>query len=352
MFHNLNLDKNDPNYIMLDKIFKIIGSRKSKQIFSSNGFKNLKKLDTVIKTQFISMFFDLPLDFVVKNLKNKEELRKYFKINQVLEAQEIYDYFQRNSVENYADSVNSALKAFGNYKRRGKRTFIVDATPIDLDFNFNRKKQSKEKLRKMDLKWSYSSSKGFYIGFKATFVLDYDSMTPVAILFHSGAPNDAKLFEEIMKELHRRRIIRKQDTLIFDKGYYSLTNYQIGISKYQIVPLIFPKKFLNIKHLDDVLSYSLNIFKNKKQLNKNKRLFKRLKKELISKLMNWKHYKPIRGKIEDYFKVLKNSLEMRKIHKFTPKSVEKTLYLYVLLGTLLVQNSDTSKTGLQKLSQM
>jgi len=43
---------------------------------------------------------------------------------------------------------------------------------------------------------------------------------------------------------------------------------------------------------------------------------------------------------------------MRKIHKFTPKSVEKTLYLYVLLGTLLVQNSDTSKTGLQKLSQM
>ena len=152
MFHNLNLDKNDPNYIMLNKIFKIIGSRKSKQIFSSNGFKNLKKLDTVIKTQFISMFFDLPLDFVVKNLKNKEELRKYFKINQVLEAQEIYDYFQRNSVENYADSVNSALKAFGNYKRRGKRTFIVDATPINLDFNFNRKKQSKEKLAKINLK--------------------------------------------------------------------------------------------------------------------------------------------------------------------------------------------------------
>ena len=76
MLHNLNLEKNDPNYIMLDKIFKNIGSRKSKQIFSSNGFKNLKKLDTVIKTQFISIFFDLPLNFIVKNLKNKEELKK------------------------------------------------------------------------------------------------------------------------------------------------------------------------------------------------------------------------------------------------------------------------------------
>ena len=132
----------------------------------------------------------------------------------------------------------------------------------------------------MDLKWSYSSSKRFYIEFKTTFIFDYNSMTPVAILFHSGEPNDTKLFEEIMKELRRRRIIRKQDTLIFDKGYYSLTNYQIGISKYQIVPLIFPKKFLNIKHLDDVLSYSLNIFKNKKDLNKNKRLFKTIKKRI------------------------------------------------------------------------
>lgn len=101
----------------------------------------------------------------------------------------------------YTNSVNSILKHFGNYKRRGKKTFIVDATPIDLDFNFNRKRQSKEKLAKMNLKWSYSSSKGHYIGFKATFVLDYDSLTPVAILLHSGAPNDSKLFEEIFRRI-------------------------------------------------------------------------------------------------------------------------------------------------------
>ena len=49
MLHNLNLDKNDPNYIMLDKIFKNIGSRKSKQIFSSNGFKNLKNKEELKK---------------------------------------------------------------------------------------------------------------------------------------------------------------------------------------------------------------------------------------------------------------------------------------------------------------
>ena len=37
-------------------------------------------------------------------------------------------------------------------KRRGKKTFIVDATPIDLDINFHRNKKTKEHLQKLNLK--------------------------------------------------------------------------------------------------------------------------------------------------------------------------------------------------------
>lgn len=120
-------------------------------------------------------------------------------------------------------------------------TFIVDATPVDLDFNINRKHRSKKYLKKLNLKWSYSSSKKFYIGFKATVVIEHDSAMPVAILIHSGAPHDSKIFDSILEELQKRRIIRKNDTIIFDKGYYSYQNYQIGINKYKIVPSFFPK---------------------------------------------------------------------------------------------------------------
>ena len=129
-------------------------------------------------------------------------------------------------------------------KRRGKRTFIVDATPVDLDYNIQRKHRSKEYLEKQDLKWSYSSSYGFYIGFKATIVIEHESAMPVAIIIHSGAPHDSKIFTEIMKNLKKRRITRKGDIILFDKGYYKYENYQIGISKYKIVPLIFPKRKL------------------------------------------------------------------------------------------------------------
>jgi len=71
---------------------------------------------------------------------------------------------------------------------------------------------------------------------------------PVAIITHPGATHDTKIFNEIMENLQKRRIIRKNGTIIFDSGYYSYKNYQIGISKYKIVPLIFHKrKFQNPK---------------------------------------------------------------------------------------------------------
>ncbi len=34
--------------------------------------------------------------------------------------------------------------------------------------------------------------------------MDFDSINPVSILIHSGAPNDAKLFDENMENLHKR----------------------------------------------------------------------------------------------------------------------------------------------------
>jgi transposase len=51
--------------------------------------------------------------------------------------------------------------------------------------------------------------------------VEYTFAMPVMILIHSGTPNDSKLFDEILKKLKTRRIIRNSDILIFDKGYYN-----------------------------------------------------------------------------------------------------------------------------------
>ena len=91
-------------------------------------------------------------------------------------------------------------------------------------------------------------------------------MNPVCILIHSGAPNDAKLFDPIMETLQKRRIIQKGDTLIYDKDHYSYENYQIGISKYKIVPFIFPRDNFKRNKLNDQLSYPLQAFKKTKKI--------------------------------------------------------------------------------------
>ena len=351
MKHRLNLDIKDPNYTLLKKIFKIIDSRKSLEILASYGFKNLNKQIFAFKIIFISMFVGLDISFILNELESKKELRDYFKISEILTADQVYKIFSQQNPENLLKALNRILNHQNRVKRRGKKTFIVDATPVDLDFNFNRNKKTKEHLKTLNLKWSYSSSKGFYIGFKATVIIDYDSMNPVSILIHSGAPNDAKLFDEIMENLQKRRIIRKGDIIIFDKGYYSYKNYQLGISKYKIVPFIFPKDNFNKTKLNDQLSYPLQVFKKTKKILAQKQFYNDLKIELFKKLDDWKKFKPIRGKIEDFFKLLKQGLNMREIHKYTPKSVVKTVYLNVFLGALIISQGFYSKTAIQQLSE-
>ena len=61
--------------------------------------------------------------------------------------------------------------------------------------------------------------------------------------------------------------------------------------------------------------------------------------------------KPKRGKIEDFFKLLKQGLNMRQIHKYTPKSVAKTIFLNVFLGAIIISQGFYSKTTIQQLSE-
>ena len=90
---------------------------------------------------------------------------------------------------------------------------------MDLDFNFHRNKKTKEHPKTLNLKWNYSLSKGFYIGFKAIVAINFDSIGNVSILIHFKAPNDVKILMK-RENLQKRRIIQKGDIIIFDKGYY------------------------------------------------------------------------------------------------------------------------------------
>lgn len=352
MLPSLNVDERDPKLKLLAKILEKMDSDYAVKIYARNGIRNIKMMVKCIFINFTSIFYDYPVTKVIDELNSNFKLKKFLNIQgEIPSPEQVVEYISRYSSLQFCNIVNSLFSRINKSRKRRNKHYIVDATSVACDINHLKEYIPPSRLEKLGLEWGFSKSKGYYIGFKVTAVLDEETLCPVSILIHPGAPNDSKLFEPILKELDRRQLIKPSDIILFDRGYYSKINYSIGINKYKIIPLIFPKKCCDISKLENYLSYPLEAFKSKKDEKRLKRLFKSLKTKLIGMLNNWKDFKPIRGKIEDFFKVSKNAFGLDLLHKYTSKSVHKTVYLSMLVTTLAIQEGYNSKTGMQQLSE-
>ena len=217
-----------------------------------------------------------------------------------------------------------------------------------LIYNWFGRRITKKSLLKKPYKWGYSSSKGFYIGLKLTLAIDCKTMQPLAMLIHERSPNDAKIFDEILRELKRRRIYRKGDRILFDKGYFSKDNYQIAITKHKTAVLIFPRGKNPLQKVFDNISYPIECFTGE---NRNKDLYREITSKSRKMLKKWKDYKGIRSKIEDFNKILKQALSLRRIHHYTKESIYKTTYLNVLLAGLITSQGYKTKRTIQQLTE-
>ena len=352
MLPSLNVSKKDPKYNLLAKIFKYIDSEFSMQTYARNGVKNIEMMIICIKIVFTGLYFDYPVTRVIDELNNNNKLKKFLGIEkEIPTSAQVFEYMSRYSDVQFCNIVNSILNRLNKPNRRSRKKYIIDSTPVECDINHIKQYISPEKLEKLKLKWGYSTTKGNFIGFKVTVVLNEKTLCPVSILIHPGAPNDSKLFEPILKELKNRRIIKHKDTILFDRGYYSYNNYLIGINEYKIIPMIFPKSNFKIEKLNNLISYPLYVFNQTKNSNTMKQLFKSIKNILVKMLLNWKDYKSIRGKIEDFFKISKDAFGLGKLHKYTQSSVNKTVYFSILLTAITVQLGYNTKTKMQQIAE-
>ena len=234
-------------------------------------------------------------------------------------------------------------------KRRARNSkLIIDCTDVSVDINWFKKPLRQKSLQGKDYKWGYSA-KGKFVGMKLTLVLEYPSLKPLLFLLHPANRHEAKIFNEVMEELKRRKILRLRDLLIFDRGFYAYRNYLVGINEYKIIPLIFPRSNFRMERLDGLLSYPLIIF-DSKNLKKEIKLFKDLKAKLMGLLENWQSFKSIRSMIEDVFKLAK-SFSLRRLHRYTMRSVCKFVAMNVLLVGVVVALGFKEKKVLQRLAE-
>ena len=344
--------KRDLKFNLLSKVLINVEDKKNNHVFSENGFKNIQMMIVCLKIVFTSMFFDYDVSGVIRELNNGKKLKHFLKIHGDIPTEaQVYEYLSRYSPETYDKISNSFFKQFLKTNKRHVSDLIVDATSVACDINILKEYIKPERLEKLNLKWGYSKNKGHYIGFKLTLVLERDSLCPVGLLIHSGAKNDAKIFEEILEELKRRRLLKKGQRIFFDRGYYSYKNYLIGINRYHIIPIIFPRSSFKLSKLQSKMSTNLDMFKDLKTLNAKKQEFIELTNELYENLKNWKKLKPVRGIIEDFFKVTKDAFGLGEFHAYTDKSMRKNMYLCILLTALVIQQGFKTKTQLQMLAE-
>jgi hypothetical protein len=241
--------------------------------------------------------------------------------------------------------LNKEFKA----KNRGKRTMIIDSTDIQFDINLEKRYYTEEKLKEKGFKIGFSSSKGYYIGGKLTLSIDKDTCQPLAMLFHPGAVPDTEIYLEMLEELKKRRILRHEDLIIADKGYYSYDNYEISVLKYKIIPLIYPKKNMRKEKVLCRFCYPLECFSTKKH---EKPIYRRIVSKFSALIDKWKNFKNTRSLIEDFNKFMKNGVGYTKIPVVTYKSAAKNTFLSVLLAGLIISKLTPHNKTLQSLAEM
>ncbi|MDI9633015.1 MAG: transposase [Methanolinea sp.] len=344
-------DRKDPKWFLLERVLELITSRPAQQVFARNEIEPIPATLDAIAIVLTAMFFSCDCSFVIQELVNRRRLRKFLDIRTIPTVDSVYKTLSRFDETQFISLVNGILNSCcTRRRRRGWNTFIVDATAITLDLNWFRKKYTKKQLENRDYAWGYCPTHGHYIGYKLTLALDAHSLRPVCFLLHPGSPHDSTIFREIVSELKRRRIVRIGDTVVFDKGYDAYDNYVEGIFAFSIVPMIFTKKNFSLSKLLRKLNFPLWIFGR----SDTKQLFQRytsLARRLVMYLRDEIQLVEKRSLIEDVFKMAKNAFGLKRIHKYTTRSVKKTVCLNVLLLGLVISLGFGDKIQLQRLAE-
>ena len=341
-------DEENPKYRLLDSIFIIIDSREVKQELARNGIKPVNTFIKAMKIRFISMFFDIDIKYVVNEINNSPKLREQWRIKSILDYNKLSEAFSEWDSEQILEFVLKIINKQFIKSKRGKRTIIVDATPIILDINLEKKYYDEKMLEEKGFEIGFSKTHGYYIGGKLTLAIDFHTGQVLAILIHKGARSDAKIFPEMLEELKRRRIISKKDLIMADKGYVSYKNYEMGVMEYKIIPLIFPRENMRLDKILGRCNYPLEVYKGNEKLKKT---LEDITSTFSIFMKHWKLYKSIRACIEHFFKLMKKGVGYDVYHMYTDESVEKTAFLNVLLANLVISEVTFDLKVIQRLSE-
>ena len=136
---------------------------------------------------------------MVDELRNRAELRRFANIVHIPSADTVYRFISSINEDQFVGLINALLRTeCMNPRWHKNRTYLIDSTAITLDLNIFKKRYTRSDLVEKDYAWGYSTTNGYYLGYKLTLVVEYPTLIPVAFFMHRGSPGDARLLAEVL----------------------------------------------------------------------------------------------------------------------------------------------------------
>jgi len=134
MYVPLIFDIKDPKWILLGSILNIFDSRRVRQEMAKQGIKPVKKSVMIFRIVLMAIFFSKDVSYVLRELREKPDLRKFAGVNRVPSNDELHRFMSRFSDKQFIDMVLRVLNIICTSRSRGKAWIVVDSTDIKVGF--------------------------------------------------------------------------------------------------------------------------------------------------------------------------------------------------------------------------
>ncbi len=328
-------DIRHPKWAIVLKILEIVASPRARKIAGRLKIYDKSNFLLSIKVLILSDLFERDISNLVSEINENIELKRFLGIDRKINANEVYKMQSNIDFDLIFQFLRTLFQPRKRLRNKKVESIIIDTSSVVIDLNMwrNRYKIGKEDKK---YKYSYGPSIGYYVGFKLILAINQDNELLGFEIFNDS-PNDSKLLIPFLDKLYRTGIIKSEDLIICDKGFTSKKNYQTIINRFNIVPIIYPRKNTNLDKIINTLNPPLDVFFAKKY---NLSIWKRVTTNFKKLIYNWETFKIIRSNIEDFFNIAKNFLGMNRNHQYTKVSIEKRVARIIFLTQTLIRLLD------------
>ena len=283
----------------------------------------------------LSDLFERDVSRLVYEINDNLELKRLLGTNLELKAKDIYKLQSNLDYTLVFQFFKLLFRRKRRIRNKKQEFIIIDTSSIEIDLNMWRNRYKIGKIDKK-YKYSYNPSIGYYVGFKLILAINKDNELLGFEIF-KDSPNDSKLLIPFVEKLFHARIIKPGDILVCDKGFTSKSNYQIIINRFNVIPIIYPRKNTNLDRVIRDLNPPLKLFFAKKY---KMPIWKNVVANFKKLIHDWEAFKAIRSNIEDFFNIAKNFLGMKRNHQYTQVSVEKKVARIIFLTQKMIKLLD------------